>query len=244
MSKRSHEDAMQTRQRILEAANKVFIEQGFEKASLSEIAREAQVTRGAIYWHFENKNDIFIELLEAQSKNNNLRITIFAAADPDCPNPLGLLRKWMELFFNEATELIVSPALVNICVSIMASKDNNDARSRLVDFIKMRNRSLEAALRNAVARHQLPRDLDVKMAATYLKAICDGQFAFAYNKKSYFKREHYLKMVEVAFAHLGELRKVATSQAQIPQPHHASYQMHSSVSTSTRRFDLARRINA
>ena len=167
MSKRTHEDAMLTKQRILDAANKVFIAKGFEKASLSDIAREAQVTRGAIYWHFENKSDIFVELLDTQSKSTNLRTTLFAAANPDSPDPLGLLRKWMTLIFDENIDLIVSPAIVNICVTIMAADEEDEARQRLVEFLKVRNLSLEAALRNAVARHQLPVDLDVKIAATY-----------------------------------------------------------------------------
>ncbi len=211
MSKRTHEDAMLTKQRILDAANKVFIAKGFEKASLSDIAREAQVTRGAIYWHFENKSDIFVELLDTQSKSTNLRTTLFAAANPDSPDPLGLLRKWMTLMFDENIDLIVSPAIVNICVTIMAADEEDEARQRLVEFLKVRNLSLEAALRNAVARHQLPVDLDVKIAATYLKAIVDGQFSMAYKLDDFFKPAYYLKMIDIAFAHLGELRQQPTA---------------------------------
>ncbi len=206
-SKRTHEDALLTKQRILDAANKIFIAKGFEKASLSDIAREAQVTRGAIYWHFENKSDIFVELLEAQAKSTNLRTTLYAAANPDSPDPLGLLRKWMGLMFDDSSEMIVNPAIVNICVTIMAADKEDEARQRFIEFMKVRNMSLEAALHNAVARHQLPSDLDIKIAATYLKAIIDGQFSLAYKLDNHFNRAHYLKMVDVAFAHLGELRK-------------------------------------
>ena len=213
MFKRNHEDALITKQRILDAANKVFIAKGFEKASLTDIARVALVTRGAIYWHFENKNDIFVELLEAQAKSTNLRTTLYAAANPDSPDPMGLLRQWMCLMFDDNTELIVSPAIVNICVTIMAADESDDARQRLVEFMKVRNMSLEAALRNAVARQQLPADLDVKIAATYLKAIIDGQFSLAYTLKNYFRRDYYLKMVDIALAHVKELRQLPQAAA-------------------------------
>lgn len=58
MSKRTHAEALQTKRSILDAAAKVFSANGFAKTSLSDIARDADVTRGAIYWHFENKTEL------------------------------------------------------------------------------------------------------------------------------------------------------------------------------------------
>jgi AcrR family transcriptional regulator len=59
MARKTKEDAEETRDSILEAATRVFIENGFSNASLEQIAVKAGVTRGAIYWHFKNKMDIF-----------------------------------------------------------------------------------------------------------------------------------------------------------------------------------------
>ncbi|MBL4867857.1 MAG: TetR family transcriptional regulator [Pseudomonadales bacterium] len=53
-----------TRQTILTAALEVFASRGVAQASLEEIAREAGVTRGAVYWHFKNKGDVFWALYE------------------------------------------------------------------------------------------------------------------------------------------------------------------------------------
>ena len=53
--RRTKEDAEATRLSLIRAAGRIFSEQGFTAARLSEIAREADVTRGAIYWHFGNK---------------------------------------------------------------------------------------------------------------------------------------------------------------------------------------------
>ncbi len=57
--RRTKEEAERTRQAILDAAVTVFSDQGVAKATLQNIAREANVTRGAIYWHFASKVDIF-----------------------------------------------------------------------------------------------------------------------------------------------------------------------------------------
>ncbi|WP_102959419.1 TetR family transcriptional regulator [Mangrovicella endophytica] len=57
--KRSKEEALETRESILDAAEDAFFENGVSATSLSDIARRAGVTRGAIYWHFANKLDLF-----------------------------------------------------------------------------------------------------------------------------------------------------------------------------------------
>ena len=62
--RRTKEDAELTKQTILKAAVDVFTERGVAKASLEEIARKADVTRGAVYWHFKNKMEIFDALHE------------------------------------------------------------------------------------------------------------------------------------------------------------------------------------
>ena len=59
MVRKTKEDAELTRQRIIDAARAVFLTRGVSRSTLEHIAAEAQVTRGAVYWHFKNKTDIF-----------------------------------------------------------------------------------------------------------------------------------------------------------------------------------------
>ncbi|WP_213993061.1 TetR family transcriptional regulator [Sodalis sp. dw_96] len=58
------EDAKITRQRILLAAADVISREGWAAATLCKIAEHAGMTRGAIYWHFRDKNDVLVHLLE------------------------------------------------------------------------------------------------------------------------------------------------------------------------------------
>lgn len=64
MVRRTKEEAEETRQSILSAAENVFFERGVAHTTLDMIAREAGVTRGAIYWHFKNKLHLFSEMHE------------------------------------------------------------------------------------------------------------------------------------------------------------------------------------
>ena len=64
MAKKTKEEAQETRNAILDAAEVVFQERGVSRTSLAEIAAAAGVTRGAIYWHFKNKEDLFNAMIE------------------------------------------------------------------------------------------------------------------------------------------------------------------------------------
>ena len=63
--KRTKEEAEQTRQEIFEAGLRVFSEKGFAAATMSDVAREAGISRGAIYWHFRTKDE-FIQEVEGR----------------------------------------------------------------------------------------------------------------------------------------------------------------------------------
>jgi TetR/AcrR family acrAB operon transcriptional repressor len=57
--RKTKEDAEITKQAILNAAVVLFSEHGVANTSLEKIAKAANVTRGAVYWHFANKQEIF-----------------------------------------------------------------------------------------------------------------------------------------------------------------------------------------
>lgn len=52
-----------TRRRLLDAARRTFLRFGYQKATLDQIADEAGFTKGALYWHFPNKQAIFLALV-------------------------------------------------------------------------------------------------------------------------------------------------------------------------------------
>jgi TetR/AcrR family acrAB operon transcriptional repressor len=64
MVRRSKEDALATRNALLDAAERVFQAQGVAGTSLNDIAQAAGTSRGAIYWHFKDKADLFNAMLD------------------------------------------------------------------------------------------------------------------------------------------------------------------------------------
>lgn len=67
MVRRTKAETEQTRLEIIAAARRVFAERGVSRTTLADIAKEAGVSRGAIYWHFKNKPDLFFAMMEQVS---------------------------------------------------------------------------------------------------------------------------------------------------------------------------------
>lgn len=88
--KRTKEDAEQTRENILNAAIGLFADKGVAPTTLEDIAKAAHVTRGAIYWHFKNKLEIFDALHERLHRP--LVDMIMEDVEKDHPEPLEQLK--------------------------------------------------------------------------------------------------------------------------------------------------------
>ena len=65
------EKKAQTRERLIEAAAKVFAEKGFAATSLDEVADAAGLTKGAVYSNFDNKEDLVRAVLEMNQRRMN-----------------------------------------------------------------------------------------------------------------------------------------------------------------------------
>ncbi|MCY7370332.1 MAG: TetR family transcriptional regulator [Polaromonas sp.] len=83
MARRTKEQAQETRNKLLDAAELLFQAHGVAGTSLQAIARTAGTSRGAVYWHFEDKAALFNAMLE--------RVTLpmeqaFGSGMPDTPD--------------------------------------------------------------------------------------------------------------------------------------------------------------
>lgn len=80
MAERSDE----TREALITAARQLFGQHGFAAVGTEEIARSARVTRGALYHHFESKQDLFRAVYEAVERDlvEQIAATAISASDP------------------------------------------------------------------------------------------------------------------------------------------------------------------
>ncbi len=63
MARRTKEDALKTRTRILASALSLFSKKGYDHTTFTDIAARLKLTKGAVYWHFESKEKLLVELV-------------------------------------------------------------------------------------------------------------------------------------------------------------------------------------
>src|SRR5205807_1836533 len=79
--RRTKQQSEQTRRQIVAAARRVFARRGVTRSTLDHVAAAARVTRGAIYWHFDNKLAVFEAMRELVALPLVDRIVFFLAED-------------------------------------------------------------------------------------------------------------------------------------------------------------------
>ena len=173
MARRTKEDALITRDLILDAAERVFQRRGVARTALQEIAEEAQITRGAIYWHFQNKVDVFDAMLQRVKLPMLTRLNSQPLAESD--NPLQHLRQNVASAFNETVHNLQVRRVFEIASHRVEYGDDLQAvRDRHIAERAERVMDLARVLTLAQAKGQVRPQVETHSAATGLFALLDG----------------------------------------------------------------------
>jgi TetR/AcrR family acrAB operon transcriptional repressor len=173
MARRTRAEAQVTREQVLDAAVRVFRKRGVGHTSLAEIADAAGVTRGAIYWHFKDKADLFQAMFDrAKLPLNTALDELTSGAQAD---PLGAVR---QLAVHALTHLAQEPrtqAVFDIAfLRCEYTEELSPVRQRHLQDRADCLRQCERSLRQAVAQRQLPPATDTRLAAHGLYALIGG----------------------------------------------------------------------
>lgn len=173
MVRRTKEEALETRDRILDTAEQVFCERGVAGTSLADIADAAGLTRGAIYWHFKNKGDLFSALLDRVALP--MEEMIRKAADESTADPLASLRACCVHVLRHTVEDLQCRRVFEILTRKCEYVHELDGLTgRILQCRAQGLQMMELALRNAVRKGQLPRHIQPRRAAVGLHAYVDG----------------------------------------------------------------------
>jgi TetR/AcrR family acrAB operon transcriptional repressor len=173
MVRKTREAALATREALIDAAEKVFRRDGVTRTSLAEVAAEAGMTRGAIYWHFRDK----AELLAAMCDRTVLPIdaALARAGEQARDDPLGALRGFaVDALTRLATDgrtQAVFDILFHRCelVGELDERGRDQAQGRQHCLV-----SVEGLFALAIEKGQLPADADPSLAAHTMHAYVIG----------------------------------------------------------------------
>ena len=199
MARRTREQALATRGRIVDAAEEVFHEKGVAHSSLEEIAARAGVTRGAIYWHFKDKADLFGAMMERvvlPVEDMGSR----AGGNADCDSLQVLQRATVEVLLRTAKDRRVQRIFDIAYHKCEYVGDAAAVRDRHIASQAACLKTIEAGFRACVRGGHLPRSVNPRLAAIGAMSLVSGLIAnWVLDPKSFSLRNHAEALVDVYF---------------------------------------------
>lgn len=173
MVRRTKEEARETRERLLDAAETIFRERGVTRTSLAEVATAAGMTRGAVYWHFKDKADLFQAMCARATMPLDAMFERVGASILD--DPMATLR---QLSVGALQSLAADPRAQRVFEIMFhktelvdelagAATAHNNERQQCLSQI-------ETIVRRCAEVGQLPTDTDAALATQGLHALMVG----------------------------------------------------------------------
>lgn len=175
MVRRTKSEALETRHRLLDAAERLFQVKGVSRTTLGDIATAAGATRGAVYHHFKDKADLFNAMMERVTlplENSLAEVVDRAGTDDD---PLRALRASLsnalrQTACDEHTRRVFEVAThkVEYTEELQAVRDRH---------LRVRNECMavtQSTLEQAVRRQALELPVPLAAAALGLHVMIDG----------------------------------------------------------------------
>lgn len=173
MVRRTKQQAQATRDSILDAAELLFERQGVSRTALQHIAAAAGITRGAIYWHFRDKADLFNAMMERAIMP--LESVLQCADCTDVPDPIGELRDWLLTAFRLTATDPKTRRVFEIATHKIEYVDElNAVRDRHLATFNQWLARAENRFGIAIRRGVLKPDIPIRVTALALWAVTDG----------------------------------------------------------------------
>jgi len=173
MARRTKEEAAATRDSILDAAEKLFVEQGVSRTTLQHIATAAGVTRGAIYWHFDDKGALFNAMMERAILPLEAEMQVLDQVESN--DPLVDLRNHMLAVLDRTVNDPGARRVFEIATLKVEFVGEMDAvRQRRQDNLANWKSRAERRIRLAIDKGLISRDIDPGRVALGLWTMIDG----------------------------------------------------------------------
>ena len=170
-----------TRERLLQAGFREVYRSGFQSASIDTILAATNVTKGALYYHFENKDALghaIIEEIVATFPRDRWLLPLQQSKDKD---PIDALIRIVQAIPTRPRDLKGGCPLVNLAQEM--SPLDEQFRKRLEIIFRDWQEGIATALRRGQSDETVRRDLNPDEAATFLIAMVEGYEVLAKNSQ-------------------------------------------------------------
>lgn len=162
----------ETRRRIIDAAMHCVAEVGYERATIREIARKAEMTSGSLYHYFPNKTELINATFDECAEMTIPRLAASAQRNDD-------FRDRLIAIFDECDQLMREyPLIAAFDRAIRLGSARHLAENRDTLFSSLRDVFLDI-IKQARREGALPRGSDIDSVATAIQVVLQGMTDFA-----------------------------------------------------------------
>lgn len=167
MARKTAEEAERTRQKILASGAHVFAARGFACTTLDVIAKQAELSRGAVYWHFKGKQELLAVILQ----DTTLPVEHFFCADVDLQRNIQRLHAAIE-----QTLMNVEPR--QLCEILLKTSEPVSATPPISERLHRAQGNftsqMQRMLRSAINTGELDPKLDINATCRLFQMCLSG----------------------------------------------------------------------
>ncbi len=164
-----HKSQEERRKEILDAARRRFVADGYSRTRLNDIAGDAELSKGGVYFHFKSKREIFDALIDQDFQRSMQALSLMRGVQ-------GTVAEKLVFFAHTGFRAFAANpdiARFQVVMSEMALA-NPDVRKRLQEMHTAFVGEVEALLSSGVESGELRQDLDGDTGARLLVTIMEG----------------------------------------------------------------------
>jgi len=169
---------LDTKQRIIRTALKLFLRKGYDRASMQEIARGAGVTKGGVYHHFESKEHLFREALDfATAQMSSWSSSQFGdvrSASSLLAALFGSIASMKDAFADVVGERSGRQRYSFLEILVNAARRDEGVREKMGDIYARSRANMREVLLRAQQAQEIRGDIDCDVLAFEIAALIEG----------------------------------------------------------------------
>ena len=188
---------------IRNAARKVFFEKGYQSSTIEEIAKEAGVAKGTVYFYFDNKDDLYMSLMEYTTEDLCKRIiqfekeTDYSKIKNGSHVIMGILNVLYDWYKADPDGFIITTTFQQ---GGLLSRLSEDTLGRLNELGRKGFRSMRRIILMAKKSGLIKEGLNEIIVADSLYATFLGLTQFEENKRRITNKDHIFETLNQAFS--------------------------------------------
>ena len=181
--RRTKEEAEETKQKILDAAVELFETRGYDATRIEDIAEKMGMTRGAVYWHFKNKDELFIYILEIFERRLDL---LLEESKTIASSPLERLR-WLIINMITRSDILVGFRQIRmIAISEFGKMGKSEIfQKRGQKIVAKYMSSLEGVIEEGINAGEIRNGVDSENAALMIALFVTGAVGVHINRPKF-----------------------------------------------------------